>query len=399
MSHFDDFYVRLFSNQLTTIPARAFENISSVTDLHIELYNNQIFEIDSQAFIGVEDSLYDLDLHNNNLTHIPTALNQLTHLHDLYLRGNPITLLDATVLSNIGRTLNVFDFDLDRFLSFPPELHFLKNLTVLTINKMPFSRLPDNALHGQDLSLLKLDVSYSNLTLIPIGAVCTMGNLHTLVVDSNMNLQDKEPFIFERCHHNMTSMLELSLMRNNLTVFPSAFALFPNLERLFLSHNNLCMIENSSVPYNATLNYLDLGVNKFIEIPSAINKLLNLEHLDFRYNQITSIRTSQLNQLHKLRYLYLTGNPLVYISANVFQFNPELVSVDFGNTNITHIPQAIASVKNLNYFYIGTVSVRCSCDSLSFLKAWNVTSLLVGPRCNNGEPVKSFVMTTLPYCP
>ena len=87
--------VYLGSNKLTTIPANAFKNLSTVNETSIFLQNNHISKIDIRAFNGVENSLSHIGLENNNLTHVPVAFTELSSLHYLNLLRNPLLILDA----------------------------------------------------------------------------------------------------------------------------------------------------------------------------------------------------------------------------------------------------------------------------------------------------------------
>ena len=396
--HFEILYVHLYRNDLTSIPAGAFEYISSATELYIDLYENQIFDINIAAFRGKEDELYHLDLHNNRLASLPLALNNLTNLRDLYLTGNPLKQIDTTVMLNIGSNLDLFSIDVDLLHGIPSQLQYLTNLSVLTVNKIPLHSLTQGVFHNQESTLVKLDINHSKLAHVP-ASICNMPVLHTLSFESSLELKFHEPNIYPNCTHPMTSMLDFSLMRSNLTTFPSVFHLFPNLDRLYLSFNNIRTIANSSIPFNTSLTFLEMGINLLSEVPPAINKLLQLKYLDLRYNRITSLRANDLSHLHKLDTLHLTGNPLLYVSVNVFDYNPRLIEIDFGNTNMSHIPEAVVRVPNLQIFYLDEAPITCSCLKMSYLMTWNVRSLVISPRCSTGIRVSTYVINTLPFCP
>ena len=122
--HDSSILLYLNNNELTTIPAYAFKNLSAVnaTSIDLYLYDNRISSIQNHAFNGVENAVTYLNLKNNNLTHLPIALTELSSLQRLNLLGNPLGKLDVQVLSNISSSLNSFSIFLFRFTSFPNEL-------------------------------------------------------------------------------------------------------------------------------------------------------------------------------------------------------------------------------------------------------------------------------------
>lgn len=133
--HYISIYVWLNNNELSTIPANAFKNLSSInaTRVQIFLYNNSLYDINSHAFDGIATAVNTLNLKFNNLTYLPSALATLTSLRNLYLDGNPLTSLDSAVMSQLGQTVQVFTISVDQFAVFPSELHLLGKMWSLVM--------------------------------------------------------------------------------------------------------------------------------------------------------------------------------------------------------------------------------------------------------------------------
>ena len=180
------FQVDLTGNQITMVPADAFYNLSAISTpwIGINLAQNQIHQIDKQAFSGIEGKVALLELNNNNLTNLPTAIRKLSRLSELYIQDNPMTSLDSTVMSIIGSTLRDLSISINLFPSFPSEIHFLRNLNNLMITGITFFSLRADAFSGLEASLGFLELSDSKLEKIP-SAICRLQNLTQFMMNSS----------------------------------------------------------------------------------------------------------------------------------------------------------------------------------------------------------------------
>ena len=297
----------------------------------------------------------------------------------------------------LGRSLEILFISVNNFSSFPAELHFLNKLSFLVIYNIPFTRLDTNTFDGLESSLTILYILYTKLEKIP-AAICHLTKLKRLRVTSSPKLID-EASIFEECSHSMLSVTSLTLDFNHLKHFPRICSLFPNLDSLDLHYNYLHAIESEAVQCNASLQRLYLQHNNFVRIPTSINTLSNLTALNFGDNKIQSIEDYDVFLLHQLSEIDVSHNPLSYVSPNAFKNNLMLTKVDFSHTELDHIPRAIIHLSKLNSFYMSGRPIACSCSEMSYLKSWNVTLISTLPTCSTGEPVKTYIMSILPYCP
>ena len=396
----DFLFVYLYNNQLTTIPEYTFSSLSifNATAIDMELDHNYISEIDSLAFEGVENTVTELNLRSNNLTELPPVLSELTILDTLDVSGNPLTNLNSTIMLNLGLSLEKLSISVELFSVFPKELRFLKRLKYLLINNIPFPSLNDDAFNGLS-TLTEIVMSYSKLEKIP-AAICHIETLRFFTFTLSTNLKENGSTIFDGCDQNITSLLSLTLDNNNISVFPAVvFKLFPNLTHLSLRNNNLQFIKDSSVMYNSSLTSLDLSGNRFLRIPAAVNRFLNLQVLYFESNQVVSLEDYDVFLISKLRSIYIRNNPLAFVSVSAFDHNPLLEYIDFDNTKLSVIPQAVLSLKYLRHFYMYGNPLECSCSKMAYLKSWDVTTIYLGADCDNGGSVKLYIMIDLPSCP
>ena len=392
-------YLYLRYNQLTSIPAYAFQNLSSInaSSISIYLYSNYINNIELHAFSGIENAVTNLDLRYNNLTHLPQALEELSSLITLSLLDNPLVSLDSTIIASIGSTLYALSISAGNFSRFPTQLNGLTKLSSLTINNIQFPLLQSTVFHSFEKSLTTLEMSYANFKSIP-ATVCRLKSLISFTSNYSPNLSKYNASIFDECTHRMTNVTYLTLQSNQLTVFPKLATVFPNLQTLDLRSNLLHLIESTSLMGLSALTTLYISNNQFNGIPSAINRARSLHTLYINDNQIDTVEDFDLQLLHKLTYITLYSNPLIYLSPLAFTHTPLLYYVNLRYTKLEYIPRAILGLKHMNTLYLSGKPIDCSCNAMSYLKTWNVSSINIYASCSSGQPVKTFLTTELQKC-
>ncbi|NXF11509.1 LRC40 protein, partial [Smithornis capensis] len=217
-----------------------------------------------------------LDVHDNQLTSLPSALGQLENLQKLDVSHNQVR-------------------------SLPEELLRLPRLRSLLLQHNQLSHLPQGL--GQLLSLEELDVSNNQLTDIP-PSLALLVNLVRLNLAWNQ-LQELPADL-----SSMTSLRQLDCTKNCLEMVPPELATMPSLEQLYLRKNKLrslpefpsCKLlkelhagENQIESLNAeslkhlsSLSVLELRDNKIKAVPEEITLLQRLERLDLANNDISS---------------------------------------------------------------------------------------------------------------
>ncbi|XP_060607814.1 leucine-rich repeat-containing G-protein coupled receptor 4-like, partial [Ruditapes philippinarum] len=397
--HVSTLTVYLYSNQLTTIPNYAFQNLSAVnaTKIDFSLNNNKISSIDRYAFRGVENITTILRLQNNNLTSIPAALYNHPALKELYIQDNPIKALGFSTQSQIENTLEVLNIDLNEFASWPDELSSFKELKSLTLNNLNFQHINSEAFQRFENSLTSLDMQHASYFDKVPNVVCHLLNLQTLTIKYFSKLDKNTTSLFDHCTRRLSKLTSLNLDNNKLTHFPDVFHIFPTVTSLYLYVNNLEIIESEIIPSNTILTHIDLDSNRFKRIPNALNKMKRLGNLDLRRNDIVSVEDHDLSGLLSLQTLILLNNPIIYVSTNAFRNNKALSSLYLSGTNLKTIPAAVMSLPQLSYFDIPPIP--CSCE-MSYLKNWNVTAVRsFNVQCSSsGTDIQSFILTSLQHC-
>ncbi|KAM9379426.1 leucine-rich repeat-containing protein 40 [Phaethornis superciliosus] len=247
-----------------------------------------------------------LDVHDNQLTSLPSALGQLENLQKLDVSHNKLT-------------------------SIPEELLQLSHLRSLLLHHNQLSHLPDG--FGQLVNLEELDVSNNHLTDIPTSFALLI-NLVRLNLSCNQ-LKNLPADISA-----MKSLRQLDCTKNYLETVPSKLATMAALEQLYLRKNKLrslpefpsCKLlkelhagENQIEILNAenlkhlnSLSVLELRDNKIKSVPDEIAVLEKLERLDLANNDISRLPYT-LGNLPHLKFLALEGNPLRTIRRDLLE--------------------------------------------------------------------------------
>lgn len=217
------------------------------------------------------DELEELDLYDNRINHISSAVNRLTDLKVLDLSFNKIKNI-----KNIDRLVNL------------ENLYFVQNKISEIKNLETLKKLKNLELGGNRVA-----------EILPV--VSELPALEQLWLGKNkiLRLENLE---------KLNNLRVLSIQSNRLTKIEGLDNLI-NLEELYLSHNGISKIEN--LDNNTKLTVLDVTSNR-------LTKLDNLSHLkaltDFwcLNNQISLFNeiSEQLGKLPELDTVYFEGNPV-----------------------------------------------------------------------------------------
>ena len=279
-----------------------------------------------------------------------------------------------------------------------------------------------------------LEINHSQLETVP-AAFCNLPKLIWFEFNFNKKLRVNGTSLFDNCHLNVPSDLRiLSLKDNNLSSLPNLTVLFPDLSKLVLDDNKLDQLNPSALSGNLT--NLALSNNMFQTIPRAINKLLdqlnpsalpgNLTNLALKDNLFKAIPRA-INKLAALRELYLTGNNITaindldlkglvnlenldldrtlvsYVSPNAFTHNSKLVSVNLYHTKLDRIPESVLTLPNLRYLTLPSYQINCTCNEMSYLRGWNVSSVYIQGTCRPYSypftKLSQFIKHDLNQCP
>ena len=199
----------------------------------------------------------------------------------------------------------------DNFLDTVDEIS-LQDVGVSSLEKLNASNNLINYIHEEAFvghsKLQTVDFSRNELVFIEPNPFKNNRFLKTLSLANNEMLKLPEGGSFL----NTKSLKVLDLSACNLAnIPPNTFRELPNLEELYISHNNFKILP--PLQNVERLNILDVGHNYLTDLNSEVfSAFPKLIHLILSYNNLSTLNTTVMSQLAKVSKLEdLKGNPWV----------------------------------------------------------------------------------------
>ncbi|XP_054281900.1 leucine-rich repeat and fibronectin type-III domain-containing protein 3 isoform X2 [Macrosteles quadrilineatus] len=279
-----------------------------------------------------EDSLDLLYVNNSSVKALDAAAFSNLRLHNLQLSGCRIKTISPEAFQGLEITLknlNLQDNELDEI---PIEsLRGLKNLTLLDLSRNRITKVPDDAfITLTRLSTLKL--SDNNVT---ISSEAFKGLEESL---KNLNLKGTRQKRIPEAVRGLKTLAFLDLAQNGLTELPGSggselLSGLESLTALNLERNVIQRVtDDTFLGVADTLSSLSLLNNLLTEFPvGAINSLTELRVLDIGFNLLTELPVTAFSGTPSLTLLALDGNPLASIpGAALAHLNTTLRGLSLG---------------------------------------------------------------------
>ncbi|KAJ8072742.1 protein phosphatase regulatory subunit Sds22 [Marasmius tenuissimus] len=239
------------------------------------------------------------------------------HLKKLCLRQNHISRLDPEVFHQLTKLEEVDLYD-NKVKDVGTALDELSNLSILDLSFNLLKAVPEalNHLHALEtvyfvqnrISKIANLTSLTSLRSLELGGnrIRKIENLEGLVNLEELWLGKNKITKLEGLSE-LKKLKILSMQSNRITVIEGIDDLV-NLEELYLSHNGVKKLEG--LENNKKLRTLDVGAN-FISAIENISHLTQLEELWMNGNQIPDLLAldSQLAHIDTLETIYLEANP------------------------------------------------------------------------------------------
>jgi len=301
-------------------------------------------------------------------------------------------LLESQLPKDLFRditSVNELTLDSCKILKIPDHsfngLYGLKKLTVSTKNSewgvIKSLELHENAMNGLK-QLTTLELTDSNIRVIPDGFYCPLNNLQVLNLTHNRIRSTENLGLLsgDECSNGNSALKEihtLDLSWNELRVIPDNWAVskLRRLSHLNLQHNNISELSSETLSgllalrtLNISYNHIDqipnemfhnskelreihLQNNELYELPPGLfHQLAQLLILDLSQNQLTShhINSETFAGLIRLRILNLSHNALTRIDSKTFNDLHILQVLNLRNNSIGYIDEnAFAPLYNL----------------------------------------------------
>lgn len=142
----------------------------------------------------------------------------------------------------------------------------------------------------------------------------------------------------------VSDLIRLDLTYSNINILPNQiFRYLSNLTNLDLSHNNLTTLTCEMLVGLQRIRVLDFKVNAISSIAEdTFSNLSHLTELDLRKNKITDLPKNLFANNTKLIKLWLSDNFLIVIPDQLFQNCINLKSLNLGSlTNLKYLPEKL----------------------------------------------------------
>ena len=291
----------------------------------IDLSGNNLVALESHVFQAVlwwDDKVtHYLNLSYCNIQHIfPNSVNQLYHIDSLSLEGND-------------------DIPDDQLKSALEDLS-ISSLEMLNLSKMNITDIYEYFKRSQHRNLLKLVLSHNKIQTIKNRTFYYLSKLKLLDVSFNQldSLGELD---------GLTSLEYLYLSHNKLeSIIETTFDGLTLLKAVDLSYNNLADIDDKPFQTLFDLQFLDLGYNRLTSF-AVTTGFENLETLSLASNRIRSMYS--VGMLMKLKNLDMSANEIDFLGPNTFSRGQSLKAVN--------LSQNLISVIDGNAFADSTVDV------------------------------------------
>lgn len=360
-------WLSLQDNNILLVPASALTRLPSLAHLHVQF--NRIAALSTELIRATSMNLVTLGLARNLVREIPPRLfYNFENLVSIELSGNMLSVISQNTFAGLEDTLLNLDVSYNR-LTAVAELP-LRNLLLLNLagnqlkrvspetfkylHRLQYLNLSSNPLYGGfpplfPSSLISLDVSYTELRILPTVLLLNLESLERISLAGNQ-LQEISEGTFQHLYNltaidlsynaieridngafvGLINLYSLDLRGNRLTSFVGEhFNTGTGLEILDLSDNRISQLSPTAFVIHPRLGRLDLSGNRFVHFPSDFVKSLQfLERLDLSRNALRHVPEFAFSQMGRLRVLDLSGNRLESVDELAFHNSTQLQSLD-----------------------------------------------------------------------
>ncbi|XP_076287788.1 leucine rich repeat containing G protein-coupled receptor chaoptin isoform X3 [Lasioglossum baleicum] len=321
---------------------------------NLRIKHNPLADIPDEAFLGLERSLWELELPYNRLERVPSrSFRHLQKLQLLDLTGNKISKIAADNWRGLENSLQKLRLGRNAIDRLPADAFAgLTYLDMLDLRDNNLKEIDPSVFRDGMAHLVHLYLNGNQLTHIPYAQLSALKQMKVLDLSFNrisrmLNTQ-QEPEI----RGLQMSLDTLRLDYNQLEMLmPGDFQHFYKVNRTYLDGNPLSMIEEGTFRdskirelYFSDCDLMDVSSANFVGLESS------LELLDLSGNNITTLPSPIFQEYDFLRTLIFRENKIQTIQpAEVFNgFQYSLYNLDLsGKENSVVSLQDLRQMRNM----------------------------------------------------
>ena len=287
------------------------------------------------------------------LTHGAELLQEAQGTNKLDIVCDESILVESQLPKKLFRDLSSvieLGFDSCKFVKLVENsfdgLSGLKKLSISTKNSqwgpVKVLEVQQSAMHGLK-QLTTLELTDSNIRIIPDGFFCPLSNLQVLNLTRNrIRSTENLGFSGDECISALKEISTLDLSWNELRVIPENWAVskLRRLQHLNIQHNNISELSSETLTGLNALRTLNLSYNHIDQIPSGLfSSSKELREIFLQSNELYELPKGVFHQLAQLLVLDLSKNHLTshHINNETFVGLIRLVILNLSHNSLTRL--------------------------------------------------------------
>ncbi|XP_058788857.1 chaoptin isoform X2 [Phymastichus coffea] len=356
------FMLQLENNGLRSLQPQFLMN----TGLYkLQIRHNPLSDIPDEAFVGLERSLWELELPYNRLVRVPSkSFRHLQKLRLLDLTGNQISRIAADNWRGLENSLQTLRMGRNTIDKLPADAFAgLTYLEYLDLRENSLKEIDPSVFRDGMAHLTHLYLNDNQLNMIPYNQLSALKRMRVLDLSYNRISKMIHPQMEAEIKNVQMNLDILRLDYNQIDVLlPGSFQHFYKVNRTYLNGNPILNIEEGAFK-NSRIRELYLTDCDLYDVdsPDFMGLESSLELLDLSGNNLTSLPNRIFQQYDYLRTLIfaenhiVTFNPILnYSAAEVFNgFQYSLYHLDLsGQQNGQISLQDLRTMRNLRHLHI-----------------------------------------------
>lgn len=352
-------YLYLRRNRLTVLRENTFRGLYNLDIL--DLSENNIYEIEKEAFNDIEN-LIALNLNGNFLESIPLEITKIENLQKLYLSNNSIKNIFSHSLGSLYSLKSLFldsnkisqieKFSFENLIALSKislsnnqiekitEIYF-ESLSFLSNLNLKNNKIISVGNSFSDNYLFDLDLSYNSISNLDFFLPASLENL-------NLEFNEIE-CVLRKFFSESSKLVYLNLAHNKIFfIEKSSLKYLYSLKYLRMENNRLGNFFD--VADDAILKMKELNLNYNFISDISFLKNFDLNKIFISHNNISSIKREDIENLENLENIDLSWNPIQILEANVFENKMNLEKINLSNLfNLNSIKLSVTkSVKTID---------------------------------------------------
>jgi Leucine-rich repeat (LRR) protein len=366
----------------------------------VELQNNRVSELSlrdgSEPVSGsIPDKLGNLsnlklliiEGPNFGTLGLPESIGKLQNLEILYIYTG------SSGVKHLPQSLNQ--------LANLKEIYYYADLDTLYWSLFSAPKLDIVILSSDEIRSIIVDetITVSNVSELIISA----DNLQELPDDfsgftnlESLNLRAENLTMLPASINDLKALSSLWISASNLAAFPfPEDNALPNLVRLFLRSNVLTTLSNDVANYS-NLQILLLRCKKLQGLPDSLNQLTKLYSFDFTGNQVISHFPEVIGSLEQVEYLWINSNDSLVSLPDTLNNMTNLKQISIkSNPNLAFLPSSVNQLTALSSFHVQYNAIKSLPADLGLFQ--NLTSIYLYSNQIEDLPLTLDANDTLKY--